>query len=402
MPSRRVPGTARRSVVRAAYTRRRPQRRRPTREPSPAQAEPVATYARRDVGLQLAVVPAQRLRRRHRRAARLVLIPIRPAPPTEAAVRLEGSLDAFSLPDIFALLSMTKKTGGLHLRRSHAHGVVWFTTGSLTGGASDVSRQSLARRVVGSVNVERRRARARGQRRLPTRASAWSARCSRPASSTRACCRPRRRAHRRHRVRPAALARRRLRLRRRRGQPGRRRRDPPGRRRRRRGPSSARGVEDRRRSDPVAGRGTDRARRADRATRSSPATSGRCWRWSTAAAASLRSSAWPAAVSSPSCPPSPTWSAVACCASTTATTCRRCCARHDLLADRSRPAVPSSAPQRARAGRAPRPPPLRAAPSTSRKRTTTRPTRKTAEPPARADPHCCAVPTAGRDHAQAA
>jgi hypothetical protein len=69
-------------------------------------------------------------------------------------VKLEGSLDAFSLPDIFALLSMTKKTGGLHLRRSHAHGVVWFTTGSLTGGASDVARQGLARRVVGSTSVE--------------------------------------------------------------------------------------------------------------------------------------------------------------------------------------------------------------------------------------------------------
>jgi hypothetical protein len=39
-------------------------------------------------------------------------------------VKLEGSLDAFSLPDIFALLSMTKKTGGLHLRRDGAHGVV--------------------------------------------------------------------------------------------------------------------------------------------------------------------------------------------------------------------------------------------------------------------------------------
>ena len=65
-------------------------------------------------------------------------------------MRLEGSLDAFSLPDIFALLSMTKKTGGLHLRRSGAHGVVWFTTGALTGGASDVNRQTFARRVVGS------------------------------------------------------------------------------------------------------------------------------------------------------------------------------------------------------------------------------------------------------------
>src|SRR3954453_2320183 len=80
--------------------------------------------------------------------------PARPSPIEAAAVRLEGSLDAFSLPDIFALLSMTKKTGGLHLRRSHAHGVVWFITGSLTGGASDVSRQSLARRVVGSMNVD--------------------------------------------------------------------------------------------------------------------------------------------------------------------------------------------------------------------------------------------------------
>src|SRR4051794_19772072 len=45
---------------------------------------------------------------------------------------------------------MTKKTGALHLRRDSAHGVVWFTTGALTGGASDVSRQSLARRIVGA------------------------------------------------------------------------------------------------------------------------------------------------------------------------------------------------------------------------------------------------------------
>jgi hypothetical protein len=68
-------------------------------------------------------------------------------------VKLEGSLDAFSLPDIFALLSMTKKTGGLHLRREGAHGVVWLTTGALTGGASDVNRQALARRLIGSGQV---------------------------------------------------------------------------------------------------------------------------------------------------------------------------------------------------------------------------------------------------------
>lgn len=65
-------------------------------------------------------------------------------------MRLEGSIDAFSLPDIFSLLSMTKKTGGLHLRRDGAHGVVWFTTGALTGGAADVSTQSLARRLIGA------------------------------------------------------------------------------------------------------------------------------------------------------------------------------------------------------------------------------------------------------------
>jgi hypothetical protein len=68
-------------------------------------------------------------------------------------VRLEGSLDAFSLPDIFALLSMTKKTGGLHLRRPGAHGVVWLRDGQLTGGASDLSRLSLGRRLAGSGHV---------------------------------------------------------------------------------------------------------------------------------------------------------------------------------------------------------------------------------------------------------
>lgn len=68
-------------------------------------------------------------------------------------MKLEGTLDAFSLPDIFSLLSMTKKTGGLHLRRSGSHGAVWFADGMLTGGASDVTRQSLGRRIAGSGRV---------------------------------------------------------------------------------------------------------------------------------------------------------------------------------------------------------------------------------------------------------
>jgi len=68
-------------------------------------------------------------------------------------VRLEGSLDAFSLADIFALLSMTKKTGGLHLRRPGAHGAVWLSDGSLTGGTPAVERQGLLRRVVTAAGV---------------------------------------------------------------------------------------------------------------------------------------------------------------------------------------------------------------------------------------------------------
>jgi hypothetical protein len=68
-------------------------------------------------------------------------------------VRLEGSLDAFSLSDIFSLLSMTKKTGGLHLRRPGGHGAIWLSDGLITGGASELSRLSLARRVAGTGQV---------------------------------------------------------------------------------------------------------------------------------------------------------------------------------------------------------------------------------------------------------
>ena len=69
-------------------------------------------------------------------------------------MRLEGSLDAFSLPDIFQLLSFTKKTGALHLRRADVHGVVYFAVGSVTGAVSDDSRQALGRRLIGSGRVE--------------------------------------------------------------------------------------------------------------------------------------------------------------------------------------------------------------------------------------------------------
>ena len=69
-------------------------------------------------------------------------------------MRLEGTLDAFSLPDIFQLLSYTRKTGALHLRREHQHGVVHLRDGAVTSARADIGRQELARRLVGSGLVD--------------------------------------------------------------------------------------------------------------------------------------------------------------------------------------------------------------------------------------------------------
>jgi hypothetical protein len=75
-------------------------------------------------------------------------------------MRLEGTLDAFSLPDIFQLLSFTKKTGALHLRRSlgesgaQLHGIVHVRGGVVTGARGDASRQELGRRLVGTGLVD--------------------------------------------------------------------------------------------------------------------------------------------------------------------------------------------------------------------------------------------------------
>lgn len=64
-------------------------------------------------------------------------------------MKLEGSLDAFSLPDVFQLLGYTKKTGGLHLVGEGSDGVVFFAAGQVTGASADGSRQPLARRLIG-------------------------------------------------------------------------------------------------------------------------------------------------------------------------------------------------------------------------------------------------------------
>ena len=69
-------------------------------------------------------------------------------------MRLEGTLDAFSLPDIFQLLSYTKKTGTLHLRREGQHGLVHVREGAVTGGRGDAGCQALGRRLVGAGLVD--------------------------------------------------------------------------------------------------------------------------------------------------------------------------------------------------------------------------------------------------------
>jgi hypothetical protein len=69
-------------------------------------------------------------------------------------MKLEGSLDAFSLPDIFQLLSFTKKSGGLHLASDGCDGVVFFAGGQVTGASADGSRQPLARRLIGAGVVD--------------------------------------------------------------------------------------------------------------------------------------------------------------------------------------------------------------------------------------------------------
>ena len=73
---------------------------------------------------------------------------------TGADMKLEGSLDAFSLPDIFQLLSFTKKSGGLHLASDGSDGVVFFAGGQVTGASADGSRQPLVRRLIGAGAVD--------------------------------------------------------------------------------------------------------------------------------------------------------------------------------------------------------------------------------------------------------
>ena len=45
---------------------------------------------------------------------------------------LRGSLQSFSLPDILQLLSLSQKTGALHVESGHGAGIIWCTAGSVS------------------------------------------------------------------------------------------------------------------------------------------------------------------------------------------------------------------------------------------------------------------------------
>ena len=72
-------------------------------------------------------------------------------------MKLEGTLDAFGLPDLFTLLRMTGKTGTLHVWRtdgsSDARAAVHVVRGEVTGATPEVGQQVLARRLLGVVDV---------------------------------------------------------------------------------------------------------------------------------------------------------------------------------------------------------------------------------------------------------
>jgi len=70
-------------------------------------------------------------------------------------VKLEGSLDAFSLPDVLALLAMTKKSGVLQLTRDNGpRGAIGVRQGLVVSATSDEGRQALLRRVVAAGMVD--------------------------------------------------------------------------------------------------------------------------------------------------------------------------------------------------------------------------------------------------------
>jgi hypothetical protein len=67
-------------------------------------------------------------------------------------MRLDGSLEDFTLPDVLQLLTRTQKTGTLQLHAAdeERRGLVRLASGAVNGASSDLRRHALARRLVGA------------------------------------------------------------------------------------------------------------------------------------------------------------------------------------------------------------------------------------------------------------
>ena len=61
---------------------------------------------------------------------------------------LKGTLDDFTLPDIFRLLSQSKKTGSLEVERSAGRGEVYFNEGDVYFAESSISKELLGQKLV--------------------------------------------------------------------------------------------------------------------------------------------------------------------------------------------------------------------------------------------------------------
>ncbi|MCX8007725.1 MAG: DUF4388 domain-containing protein [Coriobacteriia bacterium] len=66
---------------------------------------------------------------------------------------LRGNLKDFSLPDVFQLVQLSKKTGVLRIKRSDAEGSIWFRDGEVFFAQSDWHREPLGQRLVNAGRI---------------------------------------------------------------------------------------------------------------------------------------------------------------------------------------------------------------------------------------------------------
>ncbi|MDI6712993.1 MAG: DUF4388 domain-containing protein, partial [Anaerosomatales bacterium] len=66
---------------------------------------------------------------------------------------LRGNLKDFSLPDVFQLVQLSKKTGVLRIKRADAEGSIWFRDGEVFFAQSDWNREPLGQRLVNAGRI---------------------------------------------------------------------------------------------------------------------------------------------------------------------------------------------------------------------------------------------------------